>query len=163
MSRPLILKNVARLVRDLLEYDEQLIKFDRENMPESDFVTSYIVVNSSAIVNQTSVGKRYDGDAEEMTHINSQSRQIILEFYGDNAYENADRFALLAESQKAYDLKRNLDLTVGRVSSSTDVGQLLGKFYGNRVHLEMNVQFNTAATVETLRIDTAQFEFLEDR
>ncbi|AUR84241.1 tail-completion protein [Vibrio phage 1.052.A._10N.286.46.C3] len=163
MSRPVILKNFARLVRDLLGYDEQLIKFDRENMPEGDFHTSYIVVNSSSVISRTSAGRRYDGDTEEMTHINSQSRQIILEFYGDDAYENADRFFLLSESQLAYDLKRNLDLTIGRVSTSTDVGQLLGKFYGNRVHLEMNVQFNTVTTIETRRIDTAQFEFLEDR
>ncbi|EAA9292695.1 hypothetical protein A2I22_25385 [Salmonella enterica] len=38
------LKAVARFVRDLLDYDEQLIKFDRRNVQASDFSTGYIVV-----------------------------------------------------------------------------------------------------------------------
>ncbi len=43
------------------------------------------------------------------------------------------------------------------------MAQVLGNTFGNRVHLEMNVQYNESVNVETLRIDTAQFEFLEDK
>ena len=43
-----IAKNVARYVRDLLDYDEQLIKFDRENTQQNDLVTNYIVINTSS-------------------------------------------------------------------------------------------------------------------
>ncbi len=162
-NQPQILKNIAIFIRDLLDYDEQLIKFDRDNMPEKDFTTSYIVVNGSSIVNKTSSGSVFNGDTEVMQYDISESRQIILEFYGSDAFINSGNFSLLTQSQKAYDLKRNLYLSIGRVSKATDVAQVLGNTFGNRVHLEMNVQYNESVNVETLRIDTAQFEFLEDK
>ena len=156
------LKQVARFVRDLLVYDEQLIKFDRENIPESDFTTSYIVVNGSSIANKTSTGNTYDGDNEIMRYNDVYQQAIILEFYGDDAYTNASKFSLLNRSQLAYDLKRVLGISISHIKSSTDVKQILGNDYGNRVHLEFTVDYCSSIDVETLRIDEAQFSYLED-
>lgn len=157
------LKAVARFVRDLLGYDEQLIKFDRRNVQASDFSTSYIVVNGSQPQAVLARGKLFDGDAEVMTYSASVSHAIVLEFYGDEAYSNAEKFLMLSESQRANELRRAQALTIMAVSNITDVGQLLGQSHGNRVHLSFNVQYAPAHDVQTLRIDTPQFQFLEDK
>lgn len=157
------LKAVARFVRDLLDYDEQLIKFDRRNVQASDFSTSYIVVNGSLPQSVLARGQRFNGDAEVITYSASVSHAIVLEFYGDEAYRNAENFLMLNDSQAAKELRRKHAITIMAVSNITDVGQLLGQSHGNRVHLTFNVQYAPARDVQTLRIDTPQFQFLEDK
>ncbi|EKN5984131.1 hypothetical protein QK105_002643 [Yersinia enterocolitica] len=154
---------VARFVRDLLDYDEQLIKFDRRNIISSDFAASYIVVNGSLPQSVLARGQRFNGDTEVMTYTAAVSHSIVLEFYGYNAYTNAESFLMLSESQLANELRRKNALTIMSVSNITDVGQLLGQSHGNRVHLSFNVQYAPARDVQTLRIDTPQFQFLEDK
>lgn len=156
------LKAVARFVRDLLDYDEQLIKFDRRNVQASDFSTSYIVVNGSIPQSVLARGQSFNGDTEVMTYSASVSHSIVLEFYGDDAYSNGEKFLMLSESQRANELRRTNNLTIMAVSNITDVGQLLGQSHGNRVHLSFNVQYAPTSNVQTLRIDTPQFQFLED-
>lgn len=154
---------VARFVRDLLDYDEQVIKFDRRNIISSDFAASYIVVNGSLPQSVLARGQRFNGDTEVMTYTAAVSHSIVLEFYGDNAYTNAESFLMLSESQLANELRRKNALTIMSVSNIIDVGQLLGQSHGNRVHLSFNVQYAPARDVQTLRIDTPQFQFLEDK
>ncbi|EPA3161959.1 hypothetical protein ACQ26C_003508 [Yersinia enterocolitica] len=154
---------VARFVRDLLDYDEQLIKFDRRNIISSDFAASYIVVNGSLPQSVLARGQRFNGDTEVMTYTATVSHSIVLQFYGDSAYTNAESFLILSESQLANELRRKNALTIMSVSNITDVGQLLGQSHGNRVHLSFNVQYAPARDVQTLRIDTPQFQFLEDK
>lgn len=155
-------KAVARLVRDLLDYDESLIKFDRTMTQQADTDTSYIVVNSAQVANAMSTGKTFDSEAEQMNYNTTVMQAIILEFYGNNAYTNSNDFLLLSNSQRARDLKRTLGLTTYNVKSSTDVKQVLGSQYGNRVHIEFNIQYTPNVNVETLRADTVSFEFIEE-
>lgn len=153
----------AKFVRDLLEHNEQLIKFDREDMAQDDFVTPYIVVNGSGVATKLSTGSNFDGENEIMNYNESYQQGVIIEFYGDDAYINARKFSLLNPSQKAADLKRQLQISISHVKTSTDVKQILGSAYGNRMHLEMNVNYCPSVNVETLRVDTAEFEFIEDK
>lgn len=157
------LKAVARFVRDLLDYDEQLIKFDRRNIQASDFSTSYIVVNGAMPQTVLARGQRFNGEAEVMTYTAAVSHPIVLEFWGDNAHINAEAFLMLSESQHANELRRANALTIMAVSNITDVGLLIGQSHGNRIHLSFNVQYAPAHDVQTLRIDTPQFQFLEDK
>lgn len=150
--------NVARYVRDLLSYDENLIQFDRKNTQETNTVTSYIVVNGSSIANVLSHGASYDGNTEIIEYSASEVQSITLEFYGDNAYSNAKSFSLLSQSQKAREVSRDLELTIKNISSVTDVKQLLGYQYGNRVHVEFNIQYCPSVSVDTLRVDAAQYD-----
>ncbi len=162
MTQPHLIK-IAKFVRDLLDYDEQLIKFDRTDTQRNDLTTSFIVVNSSSISNKTSSGSNYDGDSEIMNYNDQFQQAIILEFYGDLAYNNSSKFSLIVASQKAADLKRTLGISISNVSTATDVKQILGSAHGNRVHIEMNVNYSPSVDVEILRVDTAEFEFIEDK
>jgi hypothetical protein len=156
------IKVVGKFVRDLLTYDRDLIKFDRTMTQQDDVSTSYIVVNGAQASTAQSTGKTFDGVAELMNYNTTMSQAIIIEFYGDAAYTNSNDFLLLSKSQKATDLKRSLGLTTYNVKQSTDVKQILGSQYGNRVHVEFNITYTPNIDVETLRIDTAQFEFITE-
>jgi hypothetical protein len=154
---------IAKFIRDLLVYDEQLIKFDREDIPEVDFNSSYIVVNGSSIANKKSTGAQFNPVTEQMTYNDSFAQSVTLEFYGDNAYTNSSNFSILSTSQKALELKAVLNLNISHVSNTLDVKQLLGSVHGNRVHLTFNAYYLPSVEVATLRVDTSQFEFIEDR
>lgn len=162
MTQPHLIA-IARFVRDLLNYDEQLIKFDRKNIIATDFSTSYIVVNGILPQSVLARGQRFNGATEVMTYTAAVSHSIVLEFYGDKAYSNAEDYLMLSASQKANELRRKNGLTIMSVSNITDVGQLLGQSHGNRVQLSFNIQYAPARDVQTLRIDTPQFQFLEDK
>lgn len=155
-------RKVAMFVRDMLDYDEALIKFDRRDTQQEDVNTSYIVVNNSQASTVLSTGQSYDGDNEIMNYNTTLSQAFTIEFYGDLAYTNSQQFTLLTRSQKAKELLRNLLITVYNVSSATDVKKLLGSQYGNRVHVDFNINYTPSTDVEVLRIDTPVFEFLED-
>ena len=163
MNQPPHAIATAKFIRDLLDYNEQLIKFDRSNIPQNDFDTSYIVINTSGISNKQSTGRDFDDVNEIMNYNESYSQNVIIEMYGNEAYTNARALSLLVASQKAADLKRQLHISVSHIKNTTDVKQILGSAYGNRVHLEMTVNYCPSIDVETLRIDTAEFEFLEDK
>lgn len=157
------IKQVARFVRDLLEYNEQLIKFDRRNTQKEDLDTNYIVVNSSSPQNSLSKGATYNSDNEIMTYSSSEQQSITLEFYGKDAYTNASLFSSLSKSQKAKELSSNLDFTIYNVSNTADVRQIMGYQYGNRVHIEFNIQYCPSTNVETLRVDEVPLGILFDK
>lgn len=157
-----VIVNVARFVRDLLSYDENLIEFDRENIKQELITDSYIVINSDSPVTTLTTGTDYDGDDEEMTYSASLQRPITLEFYGSDAYANKDKFRLLSKSQTAKELSKDYAFTIFNVTGETDIKKVFGSTYGNRVHLEFNIQYCPAEVIETLRIDTGVFEFLVD-
>ena len=162
MSQPHLIA-IAKFTRDLLVYNEQLIKFDRQNMPENDFNTSYIIVNGSGVATKQSTGAVFNPTSEQMRYSESFTQSVTIEFYGDNAYINAQKFSLLNSSQQALELKKVLGISISHISTATDVKQILGHAYGNRMHLTFNVNYCPSIDVATLRIDTAQITFKEDK
>lgn len=156
-------KMMAKYVRDLLDYDPNLIHPDKKNFAQDDFSTSYIVINTSLPATRLSRGRSYNGESEVMNYNDTAQKTFTIEFYGDNAYNNASRFAVLNDSQKARDIRYLTGITVLSVSNETDVKQMIGSSYGNQINVEVNAQINRAFDVDTLRIDTPQIEYTEDK
>src|SRR5699024_2968899 len=128
---------LARVVRDLLPHPEELIQFGRINDERESFDTNYIVIDSLAPGQPLARGEKYDGDAEELT-LSSRVRQpVTIDFFGVNAYTNAEKLQLLLKSDKALDLQEQHFITVGGVTQITDVKALTGQQYGNRVQVEL--------------------------
>jgi len=149
---------VALFVRDLLTYEEQLIKLGREGYEITDFTIGYIVVDALARQERIASLESYDGTAEELKLGSMWRGQMTLDFYGDGAYDRAVDFSLRMRSQAALELKKTLGIEIQQPTGPTDVKQLTGQQYGERVQLEMAVQSSSEVTINTLRIDTAQFE-----
>jgi len=153
-----ILVAVAKLVRDLLGYNEQLIRIGRHGKSREDFEMAYIVIDTLAPAALVGNMETYDGAAEQLKLGSMWRGSVTLDFYGDSAYTRARDFSLLAKSQAAYDLKRTLGVNVYHASGPTDLKALTGQQYGERVQIEMVVEISADVTVDILRVDIAQTE-----
>lgn len=146
---------LCRFIRDLLSYDEQLIKPGEINFERENFTLDYIVVDNLNSI-PISIPKKFDPDNELMNYGVLWSGTMTIDFYGDNANTNMVRFMQLANSQKGYELQRDMRLTVSNPSASTDLKQLTGVQYSPRFQLALNIRYNETTDVQTLRIDTAE-------
>ena len=152
------LRLTALFVRDLLNYDEQLIRIGRQNYEIEDFTVAHIGIDALGAAQRLASGQAYDGAAEEMTYQQQWQAPLTLSFYGPNAWTTATQFGLLIQSQKALELQESLGLGVYQASTITDVKILAGMTYGERQDMTLSVRFAVAVDVATLRIDTAQIE-----
>lgn len=156
------LVQLAKVVRDLLRHPEDLIKIGRDNAVREQFDTDYIVIDSLAPGQPLARGKSYDGEAEKLT-ISSRVRQAVtLDLFGSNAYTNAEKLQLLLKSDAALDLQEQHAITVGAVTQITDVKALTGQQYGNRVQVELTIQYSPSVVLDVLRIDVAVVETMSN-
>jgi len=149
------LRLTALFIRDLLGYNEQLIRIGRQNYDIDDFTIGYIGVDSLGASRRLASGEKFDGTLEKMTYQQQWQAPVTLSFYGSDAWTTATNFALLIQSQKSLELQDSLGIGVFQASGLTDVKMLTGQQYGERQELTLNVRYATSADVETLRIDTA--------
>ncbi len=157
---PLIL--LALVIRELLPHPEELIRFGRLNDEREWFDGDYIVIDRLAPGQPLTRGQRYDGEVEELTLSSRMRQPVTIDFFGENAYTNAEKFQLLLNSDKALDLQEQYAVTVGGVSQITDVKALTGQQYGNRAQVELVIQYSPSITLNALRIDTAVVETMSD-
>ena len=157
------LRLTALFIRDLLGYNEQLIRIGRQNYDIDDFNIGYIGVDSLGAAQRLASGEKYDGNTERMSFQQQWQAPVTLSFYGAAAWSTATRFALLVQSQASRELQEALGLGVYQASGLTDVKMLTGQQYGERQELTLNVRYATAADIDTLRIDTAQIELRTER
>jgi len=152
------LQLVALLIRDLLTYNEQLIRIGRQNFVQEDFETDYIVIDALGQSAQQSSLETYDGTTEVLSLGAVWRGPVTLDFYGSGAYTRAGQVCLLLRSQAALELKRTLGITTYHPTGPTDLKQLTGQQYGERVQIEMMVEISLDTDIDTRRIDTAQIE-----
>lgn len=153
----------ALVIRDLLQQPEgSVVIIGRENLRRDDFNSLQIAIDSLSPATRVASGQSFDGDNELMTIGQRYRAPVTVNFYGDDAYTEAERFMLLLESQAGYDAQRLHSVTMYAVSSITDVKLLTGEQYSNRFELTLNVFYNVSADVPTLRIDEAQTNIVSD-
>lgn len=156
-----VLVAVAKFVRDLLPVAESLVIIGRENFERTDFSVGYIVVDLLT-GNPVASSQRFNPTAEQLTIATLSRWAVTIDFFGDAAYTNSDRFQLLQKSQRAVELCEALGISVFRPTAVQDLRALTGAQYGNRVQVELVVHANASAVLDTLRIDTPQNEFLNN-
>ena len=157
------LRLTALFIRDLLTYDEQLIRIGRQNYDITDFTIGYIGVDSLGSSRRLASGEKYDGTLEQMTYQQQWQAPVTISFYGSDAWTTATNFSLLIQSQKSLELQESLGIGVFQSSGLTDVKMLTGQQYGERQEVTLNVRYSTTANVDTLRIDTAVTELRSER
>lgn len=145
---------LARFIRDVMPYDEQLIKPGQQNFEREDFNEDYIVpdeISSSPVT----LPKGFDPVLEEMDYCAVMQSQNTVDFFGKLAFTNAVRFIALIGSQQGYELQRDMGISVFSPSTITDLTQLTGQQYSPRFQIALNVRYNESVKVPTLRIDEA--------
>lgn len=154
---------MMRFVRDLLPHPEQYIKAGRQNFDREQFEQPYIVVDSLAADTPIASSEKYDGTAEKMQYDEYVSRPLTIDFYGPTAHTLCRNFRLLARSQKSSELQDQFGITVWHPGAATDLKQLTGQQYGERMQLECQVHYSPSLIVDILRIDIAQLRIIGER
>lgn len=156
-------KRLAIYVRDLLQQPEgDVVVLGRDNIDQEDLTSLRIAVDTAGPAKRRNVSRQYDGDAEEMTHAQQWVMPCVINFYGDGAWQEAQKFSLITNGQRGYELQRDSGLAVFLASSIIDVKLLTGENFSNRFELALNIQFTESAIESVLRIDEAQFTIIED-
>ena len=151
---PILIK-LALVIRDLLEHPESLIQFGRLNAEQEQQNLDYIVIDSLGQEVPLSKSETFDGEEEVMTYSVHVSKPVTVDFFGENAYTLARRLKLLQPSQKSKTLQFAQGINMQSFRGPTDVKQLTGYQWGNRLQLETNVQYSVSENFDTLRIDEA--------
>ncbi|MBE0469593.1 MAG: hypothetical protein IBX55_08835 [Methyloprofundus sp.] len=155
---------LARFVRDILDQPEfAVVQIGRQNLRRDNFSDLQIIIDSLGAAKRLNASEKYDGNTELMTFAQQYSAPCTVNFYGDDAGTMAEKFALLAQSQKGYELQLLHKIAVFNVSSITDLKLLASEQYSQRFEVALQVQYTISADVEMLRIDTAQTKTITDR
>lgn len=156
-----VLKRLARFTRDLLSYDEQLIRLGRDNWEREDFARPYIVVDALVDSQRLATSQAYDRDAEVQTYADTWRTPCTISFFGAGADERARLFSVLVRSQRSAELQVEHGVSVFPPTSITNVKALTGQQYGENVELGLTVVHGESVDVDTLRIDTPHFAPVE--
>lgn len=152
-----IRKVLSRFTRDLLSYNEQLIRVGRRNFERKDFDLDYIVIDESE-GDKISHAETFDSSNDQIKYTDNYRSPMTLDFYGLNGRSNAYSWVSQLSTQRSTELQKTYGITVLSPSRVINVGALTGTDYGNRYQVNLNVWHNEEYQEETLSIDTAQID-----
>lgn len=155
----MILTKIAQYVSDL-GFDNIIL--GRLNYNNIDFNNDLIVVDTLAI-NMLGSSDAYDGDTEVIAYATKYKGVFTVNFYGDNADTNASDFINKCRSQSGYDSEVSNGITVYKPTTITDLRTQEGTQYFNRYEVELTVMYFISTDIDTLRIDTANVEIINDK
>lgn len=156
MTHPALIAT-GRIIRDLMNYDENLIEFGRQNFEREQLEKNYIVIDGLGNEVPLTRSQGYDGTLEQMNYSSRNSKPLTVDFFGFGAYGNAAKLMQLIKSQKSYDLQLLNGVTLYGARSLIDLKALTGQVYGNRYQLELTAHYSPYQIADILRIDTAEF------
>lgn len=158
-----VLLSLYEVVKDTLNYDEELLLIGRENATQDTFTKNYIVLDTLASVPTSRPLKKYDDvDEIEYWHTNMVGT-FTLEFYGTKARINYINFLNLVKSQECKDSQKKNEIVIFVPKSTNNLKmQTQSKFY-ERYEVEVVIQYVIKTAVERLRIDTADINYLIER
>ena len=148
---------LRKFVRDLLGYDQALIRKGRANFDREVFERGYIIVDEG-VQNKKYTQRQYDSEAERQTISVNYVGDFTIDFFGDPARMNGDVFVGLLKSQESKNLQRTLGITIYQPSTLTNLRFLAGTDFGERYQLNLIMRYNVEHEVDLLRIDRAVIE-----
>lgn len=148
------LQLLALFTRDLLEVDETIIKFSRDNNYNDNFNKNLLVIDSLGASQRLNNSSRFLNETMEY----SQQYRIpcTIDFYGEDAWELSNKFSLLIFSQQAFELKKKYKIAVLGVSTFTNLKQLVGTQYAERYQLQFNLLYTIEFKNGILNINSAE-------
>lgn len=149
---------VADFTKALMNDNNLIIILGRENFENVDFTQDIILIDSLTVAKNISAIDSYNGTSEIQTFTTYFNQLFTLDFYGDNAYTNANKFVALLRSEKANWYLKNYSLSMLNANSIIDLKELLGTDYTNRYQVEVSVNYFVNVDISTLKIDTINYE-----
>lgn len=149
---------VANFTKALMNDINLIIILGRENFENVDFIKDLILIDSLTAAKNISATDSYNGTSEIQTFTTYFNQTFTLDFYGENAYTNANKFVALLRSEKANWYLKEYNLSMLNANSIIDLKDLLGTDYTNRYQVEVSVNYFVNVDISTLKIDTINYE-----
>lgn len=149
---------IADFTKALMNDTNLIIILGRENFENMDFTKDLILIDSLTVAKNISSTDSYNGTDEIQTFTTYFNQLFTLDFYGNNAYTNANKFVALLRSEKANWYLKDYNLSMMNANSIIDLKDLLGTDYTNRYQIEISVNYFVDVAIETLRINTINYE-----
>lgn len=149
---------IANFTKALMNDEDLIIILGRENFENVDFTKDLILIDSLTPAKNISATDSYNGTIEIQTFTTYFNQLFTLDFYGDNAYTNANKFVALLRSEKANWYLKEYNLSMLNANSIIDLKDLLGTDYVSRYQIEVSVNYFVNVDISTLKIDTINYE-----
>ena len=149
---------IANYVQSLMNDENLIIIVGRENYENIDFNQDIILIDSLTPARNVSALDSYDGLNEKETFTTYFNQLFTFDFYGNNAYTNANKFIALLRSEKASWYLKDNNISMLNSNSIIDLKDLLGTDYTNRYQVEVSVNYFVSTIIDTLRIDNVDWE-----
>lgn len=149
---------IADFTKALMNDINLIIILGRENFENVDFTKDLILIDSLTPAKNISATDSYNGTSEIQTFTTYFNQLFTLDFYGDNAYSNANKFVALLRSEKANWYLKDYNLSMLNANSIIDLKDLLGTDYVSRYQIEVSVNYFVNVDIGTLKIDTINYE-----
>ncbi len=154
---------LARYTAHILQHPAgTVVQIGKENFRRNDFNALQIVIEHNGPAERLNRSIDYNGDTEVMKHSHQFRLPCLINFYGDTAYTQAEKFVLMSTTQTAYEFQRDNQFSVYQTQTIEDVGFLTGDQYSERYELAVNIQYVANLSENILRIDTAQFTIINN-
>lgn len=154
---------LAKFTQGLLQQPKDtVIMIGRENIKRDSYTALQIVIDDLGNHELVCKTKSFDGVSEIMRHYQRWRSDMTIDFYGDAARTEAQRFTSLLDTQNAEDMRRDLNITLYYTNAVTDVKLLSGEQYSQHLQLSVNIEYLVELDEPILRIDTLQFQLESD-
>lgn len=153
---------VGQFIVNLIDNSSIDVKKARDNHKNIDFTKDLILVDDLGMAIKKGTSDTYNGTTEIMSYSDYYIQMFTIDFYGNNASSIAKNFITLLRTQKSYDLQSSMGLSFSLPRGITDLKQLTGTTYQNRLQIEAQVGYWDNIDMSVLRIDTAEIIYTTD-
>lgn len=155
----MILDKIHAFTVGLMGFNDQKVIQARYNVPNLNYKDDLILIDT-LVTTQIGSTDNFDGVSENMEYSTQYKGVFTFDFYGSNAYDNVHKFANMLKSLDCFNLARENEISIYHASRITDLKNLQGSHNYERYQIEVSIMYFVKTDVATLRIDTAQTEFI---
>jgi hypothetical protein len=157
IDSPVVL--ALKYIRDLLDFDEGLMGQAKTNESQDTSNADRIIVDL-LVAKTYGRTKKYDVSTETQTVTLLKDATITIDFYGDNALDNAQTFEALLDSEEGTVKQKTYGVTIYNPTDTTNVMQLQGKQYNNRYQITAQMRYNVVKPRSVNKITTGNTNFI---
>ena len=153
-----VINKVGSFVISLINDSSVVVKKARSNHTKTNFNSNLVLVDNLGKAIKLGGSDTFNGIFESMSYSDYYKQTFTVDFYGSTAFDLCTNFIALLRSQRSYDLQSQLGLTFYHPDGITDLKQLNGTTYNNRLQIDFVVGYWISADIDTLRIDTVEID-----
>jgi hypothetical protein len=155
-----VVLQVCKFTSQLL--GSNLVVQGRSNLETLNFNNNYIVIDELSSI-EVSTTEQFDGNISDYKKVLNMIADITLDFYGDEALSNAQKWSTIKGLQAGSELQRTLGINILQIGNIQNLKRLTGSQYSSRYQVGVKVWYNVEFSVEIDSILNIDLDFINDK